>query len=56
MPFLDTLVNAYSLHEDTVEFTVKALFGEALFQGHSPVEADPEENDLYQEVRRHVPH
>lgn len=42
MPFLDTLVNAYSLHEDTVELTVKALFGEIPFQGSSPVKADPE--------------
>lgn len=40
IPFLDTLVNAYSLHEDTVELTVKALFGEIPFQGKSPVKAD----------------
>ncbi|MEK4061970.1 MULTISPECIES: glycoside hydrolase family 3 protein [Paenibacillus] len=42
IPFLDTLVNAYSLHEDTVALTVKALFGEIPFQGGSPVQADPE--------------
>ncbi|WP_379157788.1 glycoside hydrolase family 3 protein [Paenibacillus sp. sgz5001063] len=40
MPFLDALVNAYSLHEETVELTVKALFGEVPFQGQSPVKAD----------------
>lgn len=45
MPFLDTLVNAYSLHEDTVELTVKALFGEVPFRGSTPVKADPQEND-----------
>lgn len=44
IPFLDTLVNAYSLHEDTVELTVKALFGEIPFQGNSPVKADFEGN------------
>ncbi|KAI7264208.1 hypothetical protein KC345_g8914 [Hortaea werneckii] len=44
MPFLDTLVNAYSLHEDTVELTVKALFGEVPFLGITPVKADPQEN------------
>ncbi|ASA25210.1 glycoside hydrolase family 3 protein [Paenibacillus donghaensis] len=37
MPFLDTLVNAYSLHEDTVEAAVQAIFGEIPFQGISPV-------------------
>ncbi|MHA6533113.1 glycoside hydrolase family 3 protein [Paenibacillus sp. BAC0078] len=42
MPFLDALVNAYSLHEETVELTVKALFGEIPFQGVSPVKADPQ--------------
>ncbi|CQR51622.1 glycoside hydrolase family 3 protein [Paenibacillus riograndensis] len=41
MPFLDALINAYSLHEETVELTVKALFGEVPFQGQSPVKADP---------------
>ncbi|MBT2288994.1 hypothetical protein J7E73_07575 [Paenibacillus albidus] len=40
MPFLDTLVNAYSLHAESVEFTVKALFGEVPFQGVSPVQAE----------------
>lgn len=44
MPFLDTLVNAYSLHEETVEFTVKALFGEVAFQGVSPVKVDQQED------------
>ncbi|WP_310831030.1 glycoside hydrolase family 3 protein [Paenibacillus pedocola] len=54
MPFLDTLVNAYSLHEETVEFTVKALFGEAPFLGHSPVDADPEEDYMSPRGLQHV--
>ncbi|NQX46847.1 hypothetical protein HQN87_16025 [Paenibacillus tritici] len=45
IPFLDTLVNAYSLHEDTVELTVQALFGEIQFQGSSPVHADTQGED-----------
>ncbi|MEK3881206.1 glycoside hydrolase family 3 protein [Paenibacillus sp. FSL M7-0420] len=45
IPFLDTLVNAYSLHEDTVELTVKALFGEIPFQGSSPVKAEIQAGD-----------
>ncbi|MNC28501.1 Beta-N-acetylglucosaminidase/beta-glucosidase [compost metagenome] len=46
MPFLDALINAYSLHEETVELTVKALFGEVPFQGQSPVKADPQDGSL----------
>ncbi|MGG2990967.1 glycoside hydrolase family 3 N-terminal domain-containing protein [Paenibacillus macerans] len=38
IPFLDTLVNAYSLHEETIEYTIKAMFGEIPFAGKSPVE------------------
>lgn len=56
MPFLDTLVNAYSLHEDTVELTVKALFGEIPFQGGSPVQADPEGEHLNQRGLQHARH
>jgi beta-N-acetylhexosaminidase len=49
MPVLDTLVNAYSLHEDTVKLTVQALFGEIPFRGSSPVKADPQSD--YQDSR-----
>ncbi|WP_223067625.1 glycoside hydrolase family 3 protein [Paenibacillus caui] len=37
IPFLDTLVNAYSLHEDTLEMMLQAIFGEIPFEGVSPV-------------------
>ncbi|MNC83403.1 hypothetical protein D3C75_1373270 [compost metagenome] len=56
MPFLDTLVNAYSLHEETVEFTVKALFGEIPFHGQSPVQADPEADSDIIRGLQHVPY
>ena len=38
MPFLDTLINAYSPGEATVEALVRALFGEIPFAGTSPVD------------------
>ncbi|MDQ0194212.1 glycoside hydrolase family 3 protein [Paenibacillus wynnii] len=40
IPFLDTLVHAYSLHEETMEFTIKAMFGEIPFEGKSPVRTE----------------
>lgn len=40
MPFLDTLINAYSPSETVIEALVKALFGETSFVGHSPVNLD----------------
>lgn len=43
MPFLDTLVNVYSLHEDSLQATVRALFGEQPFPGRSPVNTGEEE-------------
>lgn len=42
MPFLDTLVNVYSLHEDSLQATVRALFGELPFLGRSPVNTGEE--------------
>lgn len=54
MPFLDTLVNAYSLHEETVELTVKALFGEIPFQGISPVKADLQDDYLDSRGLQHL--
>ncbi|WP_150272404.1 glycoside hydrolase family 3 protein [Paenibacillus tepidiphilus] len=46
MPFLDALVNAYSLHEDTMEVLISALFGELPFRGISPVQAETAEPDF----------
>ncbi|WP_151735552.1 glycoside hydrolase family 3 protein [Paenibacillus tengchongensis] len=40
IPFLDALINAYSLHEDTMEVLISALFGELPFRGLSPVQAE----------------
>ncbi|WP_228745348.1 glycoside hydrolase family 3 protein [Paenibacillus sp. S150] len=54
MPFLDTLVNAYSLHEETVELTVQALFGEMSFTGGSPVMADPQAGYLPSKGLQHL--
>lgn len=56
MPFLDALVNAYSLHEETVELTVKALFGEVPFQGVTPVKADPQGDYAATKGGRHCEH
>jgi beta-N-acetylhexosaminidase len=38
MPFLDTLVNCYSTCEATIDALDKAIFGEAPFSIHSPVD------------------
>lgn len=56
MPFLDALVNAYSLHEETVELTVKALFGEVPFRGVSPVKTDPQGGSLDLRGMQHLEH